>query len=175
MMIQGMCYDSRDLHSQIILSHSKIFCLSVCLADLLVIFYFLCDSLPPFPSKPLRLTDGEIVEEEDDFDESDSETSLTSEADGDETSRNLNYEGLKQDHLVPVDLQMGHGTPEKDPVVYSLPARKLLIGNITDDIPENVKVVRIFTSSTFTGILINNNIWLSNCSSKHLQVETYRY
>ena len=100
---------------------------------------------------------------------------MTSEADGDETSRNLNYEGLKQDHLVPVDLQMGHGTPEKDPVVYSLPARKLLIGNITDDIPENVKVVRIFTSSTFTGILINNNIWLSNCSSKHLQVETYRY
>ena len=97
---------------------------------------------------------------------------MASEADGDETSQNLSHEGLKQDHLVPVDLQMGHETPEKEPVVYSLPARKLLIGDITDDIPENVKVVRIFTSSTFTGILIKNNIWLSNSSSKHLQVET---
>lgn len=129
----------------------------------------------PFPNKPLRLADDEIVEEEDDFDESDSETSVASEADDDETSRNLSYEGLKQDHLVPVDLEMGLRTAEKDPVVYSLPARKLLIGDITDDIPENVKVVRIFTSSTFTGILIKNNIWLSNSWSKHLQVEMYRY
>ena len=152
------------------------YCLSVCMPCRPVShFLFLVWQPTPFPSKPLRLADGEIVEEEDDFDESDSETSLASEADGYETSRNLNYEGLKQDHLVPIDLQMGHGTPEKDPVVYSLPARKLLIGDITDDIPENVKVVRIFTSSTFTGILINNNIWLSNSSSKHLQVETNRY
>ena len=83
---------------------------------------------------------------------------MASETDDDETSKNLNYEGLKQGHLVPVDLQIGHSTPEKDPVVYSLPARKLLIGDITDDIPENVKVVRIFTSSTFTGILIKNNV-----------------
>lgn len=110
----------------------------------------------------MRLADDEIVEEEDDFDESDSETSVASEADDDETSRNFSYEGLKQDHLVPVDLEMGRRAAEKDPVVYSLPARKLLIGDITDDIPENVKVVRIFTSSTFTGILIKNNIWLSN-------------
>ena len=58
-------------------------------------FLFLVWQPTPFPSKPLRLADGEIVEEEDDFDESDSETSLASEADGYETSRNLNYEGLK--------------------------------------------------------------------------------
>jgi len=114
------------------------------------------------------LADNEIVEEEDDFDESDSETSLASEADDNEPSRDLSYEGPKQDHLVPVDLQMGRKIPEKDPVVYSLPARKLLIGDITDDIPENVKIVRIFTSSTFTGILIKNNIWVNNSSSKHL-------
>ena len=116
------------------------------------------------------MADDEIVEEEDDFDESDSETSVASEADDDETSRNLNYEGL-----APTDLQMGCGTVEKDPVVYSLPARKLLIGDITDDIPESVKVVRIFTSSTFTGILIKNNVWFSDSSSKHLSVEIYRY
>jgi len=112
----------------------------------------------PFPSKTSRLADSEIVEEEDDYDESDSETSLASEADDDWPSRDSSYEGPKQDHLVPIDLQMGRRTPEKDPAVYSLPARKLLIGDITDDIPENVKVVRIFTSSTFTGILIKNNI-----------------
>ena len=100
---------------------------------------------------------------------------MASEADDDETSRNLNYEGLKQDHLVPVNFEMGLRTAEKDPVVYSLPARKLLIGDITDDIPENVKVVRIFTSSTFTGILIRNDTWLIDSSSKHLQVEMYRY
>ena len=63
---------------------------------------------------------------------------------------------------MPIDLQMAYSTPEKDPVVYSLPARKLLIGDITEDIPENVRVVRIFTSSTFTGILIKNTIRLSN-------------
>lgn len=95
---------------------------------------------------------------------------MASEADDDEPSRDLGYEGLEsQDNLV----------PEKDPVVYSLPARKLLMGDITDDIPENVKVVRIFTSSTFTGILIKNNIWLSTCNCTvhtcRLRCQRYRY
>ena len=108
----------------------------------------------PFPSKTSRLAYDEVVEEEDDFDESDSETSVASEADDGEPSMDLSHGGPKQDNLLPVDLEMESKAPEKDPVVYSLPARKLLIGDITDDIPENVKVVRIFTSSTFTGILI---------------------
>lgn len=95
---------------------------------------------------------------------------MASEADDDEPSRDLGYEGLEsQDNLV----------PEKDPVMYSLPARKLLMGDITDDIPENVKVVRIFTSSTFTGILIKNNIWLSTCNCTvhtcRLRCQHYRY
>lgn len=92
-----------------------------------------------------------IVEDEDNLDGSDSETSVASEADNDAPSPDLGNEGP---HLAPFDTQMSSAAPEKDPVVYSLPARKLLIGDVTDDIPENVKVVRIFTSSTFTGILI---------------------
>lgn len=111
----------------------------------------------PFPNKTERLADDGIVEDEDDLGESDSETSVASEADDDAPPRDLDNEGLRsEDNLVPFDTHMGTGSEasEKDPVVYSLPARKLLIGDITDDIPENVKVVRIFTSSTFTGILI---------------------
>lgn len=107
----------------------------------------------PFPNQTERLVNDEIVEDEDDPEESDSETSVASEADDDVSSGDLGNEGLRsEDNLGPFDLQMASGAPEKDPVVYSLSARKLLIGDITDDIPENVKVVRIFTSSTFTGI-----------------------
>lgn len=61
-----------------------------------------------------------------------------------------------------VDLEMGCRVVEKDFVVYSLLVRKFLIGDIIDDILENVKVVRIFISLIFIGILIKNNIWLSN-------------
>lgn len=100
------------------------------------------------------MADDGIVEDEDDLDESDSETSLASEADDDVPPEDLGNVGLRsEDNLVPFDTHMGSESSKNDPVVYSLPARKLLIGDITDDIPENVKVVRIFTSSTFTGII----------------------
>lgn len=91
---------------------------------------------------------------------------MASEADDSEPSMDLNYKGLKQDNLVPVDSHMESRALEKDPVVYSLPARKLLIGDITDEIPENVNVVRIFTSSTFTGIVITKIVWLSIVKQK---------
>lgn len=109
----------------------------------------------------------EIVEDEEELDESDSETSVASETDDDGPSRDSGNEGLEHsDDLVPFDWQTGGQVPEKDPVVYSLPARKLLIGDISDDIPENVKVVRIFTSSTFTGKYRTTHIiTISSCPS----------
>ena len=77
---------------------------------------------------------------------------MASETDDDGVSRDSGDKGREhKQNLAPFDWQTGRRSPENDPVVYSLPARKLLTGDISDDIPENVKVVRIFTSSTFTG------------------------
>ena len=109
----------------------------------------------PFPNKTGKLVDNTIIENESDPNESDSDTSLASEVDDEGSLRDLDDEVPgSEDKLVPFDSPIGSGAPEKDPTVYSLLARKLLAGDINDDIPENVKVVRIFTSSTFTGDLL---------------------
>ena len=106
----------------------------------------------PCPNKTERLVDDTIIENENDPDESDSDTSVASEVDDEGSLRDLDDEvSGSKDKLVSFNSPIGSGAPEKDPTVYSLLARKLLAGDINDDIPENVKVVRIFTSSTFTG------------------------
>ena len=43
---------------------------------------------------------------------------------------------------------------------YSEKLQKALMGDLGDDFPENVKVVRIFTSSTFTGTKLKKYMWM---------------
>ena len=102
----------------------------------------------PLLGKPGQTALDEIAEddedEEDDPQESESETSLVS---GDDDQGELGDTLDDRAQTAEEWRQEDSGSS----VMYSQAASKLLVGDIGEDIPENIKVVRIFTSSTFTG------------------------
>ena len=131
---------------------------------------------------------GEERSEEEDDQNDDSDNQDKSD-DDDEEDNNEDEEEEQQEKESEEDLDSGEeGNDErngrddnnedsgKDLSYSEKQLKKAMIGDLDSEFPENVKVVRIFTSSTFTGICIgklfsyflegNNtleSVWLSQC------------